>query len=220
MWQSGHSSHWPSIPYNSSMNVGETWDLLRCPKKKRKMSKVSVLNIYAKIFLKLPETIDYVSFVFLILAIWLMYSLSFLLLGEIGLKLPKDPLCSLVSYYICVLSKQWGVFGAFLLKKTLPPVRKMALKRTIRVKQSSILVRDQFKDGTKLKNPKQNCKDNSLWIDHFQDSKLILFFFNIRDQSSHFEVLTCSHCFPLALWKSFLFALHSLTSLNLSVPSC
>lgn len=157
---------------------------------------------------------------FLILAIWLMYSLSFLLLGEIGLKLPKDPLCSLVSYYICVLSKQWGVFGAFLLKKTLPPVRKMALKRTIRVKQSSILVRDQFKDGTKLKNPKQNCKDNSLWIDHFQDSKLILFFFNIRDQSSHFEVLTCSHCFPLALWKSFLFALHSLTSLNLSVPSC
>lgn len=149
-----------------------------------------------------------------------MYSLSFLILGEIGLKLPKDPLCSLVSYYICVLSKQWGVFGAFLLKKTLPPVRKMALKRTIRVKQSSILVRDQFKDGTKLKNPKQNCKDNSLWIDHFQDSKLILFFFNIRDQSSHFEVLTCSHCFPLALWKSFLFALHSLTSLNLSVPSC
>lgn len=107
-----------------------------------------------------------------------------------------------------------------MLKKTLPPVRKMALKRTIRVKQSSILVRDQFKDGTKLKNPKQNCKDNSLWIDHFQDSKLILFFFNIRHQSSHFEVLTCSHCFPLALWKSFLFALHSLTSLNLSVPSC
>lgn len=49
------------------------------------MSKVSVLNIYAKIFLKLPETIDYVSFFFLILAIWLMYSLSFLILGEIGL---------------------------------------------------------------------------------------------------------------------------------------
>lgn len=70
------------------------------------MSKVSVLNIYAKIFLKLPETIDYVSFFFLILAIWLMYSLSFLRLGEIGLKLPKDPLYSLVSYYICVLSKQ------------------------------------------------------------------------------------------------------------------
>lgn len=80
------------------------------------MSKVSVLNIYAKIFLKLPETIDYVSF-FLILTIWLMYSLSFLLLGEIGLKLPKDPLCSLVSYYICVLSKQWGVFGAFFAEK-------------------------------------------------------------------------------------------------------
>lgn len=63
------------------------WNLrpAQMSKKKRKMSKVSVLNIYAKIFLKLPETIDYVSFFFLILAIWLMYSLSFLILGEIGL---------------------------------------------------------------------------------------------------------------------------------------
>lgn len=39
-----------------------------------------------------------------------MYSLSFLLLGEIGLKLPKDPLCSLVSY-ICVLRGFWSFFA-------------------------------------------------------------------------------------------------------------
>lgn len=40
MCQSRHSSHWPSIPYNSSMNVGETWDLLRCPKKKENVKSL------------------------------------------------------------------------------------------------------------------------------------------------------------------------------------
>lgn len=78
--------------------------------------------------------------------------------------------------YLCSEQTVRG-FWSFFAEKTLPPVMKMALKRTIRVKQSSILVRDQFKDGTKLKNPEQNCKDNSLWIDRFQDSKLILFLF-------------------------------------------
>lgn len=101
MWQSRHSSHWPSIPYNSSMNVGETWDLLRCPKKKRKMSKVSVLNIYAKIFLKLPETIDYVSFFFNPGHLVNVFTLLFDLRGNRSLAAKRSIMFTGKLLYLC-----------------------------------------------------------------------------------------------------------------------
>lgn len=65
------------------------------------MSKVSVLNIYAKIFLKLPETIDYVSFFFNPGHLVNVFTLLFDLRGNRSLAAKRSIMFTGKLLYLC-----------------------------------------------------------------------------------------------------------------------